>query len=225
MGFGASTGKGAPKGAMGASVTNSGLVIRNLPLFATRTKRTLQYFAAVGPLSTGASVVGAYVFSANGLFDPDISGTGGQPMGFDQMMSFYNHYTVVRSRARVVITNSSTVATLTAALVISGSSTVTTSIEQLVENGDVSLTQLGYAGMMGSTVKLTRAVNAAQFQGVDDVMDDPNMRGDSASNPTEQFYYHVCVWNPYSASVLTSYFQILIEYEVVFHEPRKGPLS
>jgi len=222
--FSSQSGKGAGTGQMSATTTNTGMVIRNLPLFAERTKRTLSYYSAA-TVSTGVSAASAYVYSCNGLFDPDISGTGGQPMGFDQMMLFYNHYTVVRSRMRCLITNSSATASVTTGIVLSGSSTVMTSIEQLVENGELVLTQLGTGGQMGSTSKLTRAVNCANFQGIDDIMDDPDMRGDSASNPIEQMYYHVAVYNPYSATVIQTFFQVVIEYEVVFHEPRKGPLS
>jgi len=56
-------------------------------------------------------------------------------------------------------------------------------------------------------------------------LDDPNMRGDAASNPTEQMYFHLTTWNPYSSVQITSNFQVLIEYDVMFHEPRTPSLS
>ncbi len=146
-------------------------------------------------------------------------------MGFDQMMSFYNHYTVLRSRIRVIIQNTSNTLTPSVGIYLSGTSTVTSSIEQMAENGDVVIASLGYVGYQGSMSKLTRSCNCAAFQGIDDIMDDPNMRGDSASNPTEQMYFHLATWNPYSATQITSGFQAIIEYETIFHEPKKGPLS
>lgn len=186
--------------------------------------RPIRYYATGGIVS-GASAAGTYIFSANGVFDPDISGSGGQPMGFDQMMSFYNHYTVVRSRIRVVFQSNSTTLRASAALSVSGSSTATTSVEQLVENGNLVFSLLEYAGAMGGACTLSRATTAAKFQGIKDVMDDPNMRGDSASNPAEQYYYHLSVWNSASATTVGVDFQAFIEYDVMFHEPRKGPLS
>jgi len=50
------------------------------------------------------STVGAfavYDYAANGLFDPDITGGGHQPYGFDQWTTFYSKLTVVRSKCVV----------------------------------------------------------------------------------------------------------------------------
>ncbi len=41
-----------------------------------------------------SSALGEHFFSCVGLFDPDITGTGHQPMGFDQYMALYDHYQV-----------------------------------------------------------------------------------------------------------------------------------
>lgn len=219
-----STGKDAVKDPMSAVVLSSGLKIDNLPLFAQRTRRLLTYYSS-GTIITGTATANAYVFSANGCFDPDITGTGGQPMGFDQMMLFYNHYTVLRSRIRVVATNTSASLMSNAGVFKSGASTQTSSIEQVVENGDLAWCPLGFFGAAGSTALLTQSCDCAKFQGIDNILDDPDMRGDAASNPTEQMYFHLSTWNAASATQITLQFQAVIEYDVVFHEPRKGPLS
>lgn len=200
------------------------MVIRNLPLFPYRTRRNLQYYAS-GSIITGTATANAYVFSVNGIFDPDITGTGGQPMGFDQMMTFYNHYTVLRARIKLLINNTSATLTPSVGIMLSGTSTVTSSIEQAVENGDLAFSQLGFAGGQGSMSRITRSCDCAKFQGIDDIMDDPNMRGDGSSNPTEQMYFHITTWNPYTAAQITSNFQVVIEYDTMFHEPRKGTIS
>ena len=49
-------------------------------------------------LNPAAGTVSKHVFSANGLFDPNITGVGHQPRGFDQYMALYNHYTVIGAR-------------------------------------------------------------------------------------------------------------------------------
>lgn len=223
-GFGPQSGKGAASGAASASNTNLSMVIRNLPLFAERTKRTLQYYTEMS-ITGAASAANAYVFSCNGMYDPDITGTGGQPMGFDQMMSFYNHYTVVRSKIQVILSNTSTADLVSCGVLLSGSSTVTSNIEDMIENGDIVLSTLTFYGQPGCMAKIVKNCDCAKFQGIDDIMDDPNMRGDAASNPVEQMYFHVVDYNPYTANVIGLRAQVLIQFEAVFHEPRKGPLS
>ena len=47
--------------------------------------------------NTGTAVPAVKYFSANGCYDPYISGTGHQPRGFDQWTAFYDHYCALRS--------------------------------------------------------------------------------------------------------------------------------
>jgi len=216
-------GQGAANGQMATSM-NFGMVVKTKPLFAYRTRRRLQYFAS-STLLTGTATANAYVFSANGLFDPDVTGTGGQPMGFDQMMAFYNHYTVLKSKITVLCVNQTALLTPSVGISVQGSTSVTSSIEQLIENGDIVFHSLLPAGVMGSQAKLTRGVSMKWFQGINQPLDDPNMRGDGSSNPTEQTYFQIVAYNPFSATQATIGFQALIEFDVIFQEPRIGTLS
>ncbi len=68
--------------------------------FATRQLVKMRYFADV-ELDPGAGAMAAHIFSANGLFDPDITGVGHQPYSFDQWMAVYDHYHVVGAKISV----------------------------------------------------------------------------------------------------------------------------
>lgn len=196
-----------------------------MPFFGYRMRKQLNYYSSGVIVSGVSGAANAYVFSANGLFDPDISGTGGQPMSFDQAMSYFNHYTVHRSTIQVTFMSDSATLRASVGLFVSGSSTVNTSVETLLENGDGAFQILEFAGAYGGTATFRRTLDLGKFQSVDDVMDDPNMRGDSASNPTEQAYYHLVVFNTGTAATVQVDFQVVITYDATFHEPRKGPLS
>lgn len=78
---------------------------------ADATMLKFKYSATVG-FNCTAGVPAFYQFAGNSLYDPDISGTGHQPLGFDQWSAFYNKYCVTGSKIRAVytLTTTSTVA-------------------------------------------------------------------------------------------------------------------
>jgi len=59
-----------------------------------------RYVENVGVTSTAGSVA-AYRWRANGMYDPNHTGTGHQPMYFDVCATVYNHFTVIKSYAKL----------------------------------------------------------------------------------------------------------------------------
>ena len=55
-------------------------------------------------LNPGLGSVASYVFRANGLYDPNYTGAGHQPYGFDQWMTYYNQFTVLGSKMKAIFT-------------------------------------------------------------------------------------------------------------------------
>lgn len=75
-------------------------VMRGPQGFPDRIKVKLNYFAEIDTTNTfGAASV--QQFRGNSVFDPDLTGTGHQPMGFDQWSAFYGHYRVSGSSLRI----------------------------------------------------------------------------------------------------------------------------
>lgn len=63
----------------------------------------LKYCAIIKMTQTVANVAVFRPFWQNGLYDPDASIGGHQPMGFDEISPLYNHYQVVGSKIRVTV--------------------------------------------------------------------------------------------------------------------------
>jgi len=211
-------------GRLSGAVANPVTVFRGLNLFGLRTRKVLRYQESVPLTGSGLNLSNSFVFSANGAFDPNISGTGHQPMGFDQMMVFYNHYTVVRARITAAFENT-TANPCRVGLTRSANTTVITNYNNLIENGSIVVASLTPVGVFGSTAVLRANHSPGAFQGLDDVLDDPDMRGDAASNPTEQSYFHLYVWDPFAAAAPVVLIDVTIDYTIVFHEPRKATSS
>lgn len=212
-------GEGQPIRGFG-SMDNAVVTIPRLPLFGLKTRRMLRYEESI-TLTGSANNVYGYIFSANGCYDPNITGTGHQPMGFDPLMLMYDHYTVVKSR--MILNAWNTLATQPIKLgiaVISSPSDYSTNYQTNLENGQIVYATLSPAGAANSMVRLEQSVNLAAINGVQQLLDSHDMRGDSANNPAEQTYYAIEIWNPQSATVAIAYVDVIIEFDVVFTEPR-----
>lgn len=218
-------GRGRSSGRGGATTTGrvmmrSGTQIneRSMPLFAARTTKRLRY-ASSGALSSTSGAVATYIFSVNGLFDPDITSTGHQPMGFDQMMVSYNHYYVTSARITVTFRNQTGNATPVVSISVMPDTTPITVSDRIVEFGDVNMTTLESKAVAGSVKTLQQSVSMRRIMGVDDVVDNSELRGDAASNPTEQTYFHVQTWNN-DVFTCSINFDVVIDYTAIFAEPR-----
>lgn len=191
------------------------------PLFKARTKHMmLPYYSnsSLSVPSTGLAV--SYVYSANGLYDPDISGTGTQPTGFDQMMVFYEQYTVFQATIVVTFRNFSASIAPVVFLAVRADTPNISSVEQVMSTGNTISTTLLPANTAGSLKELRMTVRVASFLGFDDLMDSNVARGDIASNPAEGVFFHVGAFYNEALVAGIVQFQTRITYDAVFSEAR-----
>lgn len=195
-----------------------------IPLFPPRTYKTLRYHTNVSVASTSGAVA-SYVFRANDLFDPDFTGSGHQPMGFDQMMIFYNHFAVNRCLIKVNAANTAA-GSFHAGVRLDASSSALTSADQIIEFGGVTYDVLEAKNTYGSSKSFDLDVDIARIQGIprSSITVDPNLRGDSATSPVEITYFHVFCWDPNALSG-TINFDVTLEFGAFFMEPRDASLS
>jgi len=195
-----------------------------LNVFNLRYKAHLRYHTDVDMGVQGSSPVG-YVFSANGLYDPDITSTGHQPMGFDQLMVFFQHYCVLSSRINVEFRNyiSSTGQAVECALAIQRSTTVLSVWDRLIEAGNCTtsvLTSIPNGGGPQPS-RFASKVRIADFQSVPNIMNDDTLRGTAASNPATQVYFVVYTRLPDAGGPSTEhvFMSVVIDFDAVFTEP------
>lgn len=158
-------------------------------------------------------------YRANGMYDPTVAAGGHQPMLFDQLSALYNHFTVVQSRCKLIISpaiisatasNSSTIVCLS----IDDNASDTRAVQDIIETDSNAKW-----GVMSPESKLTLVTDwkAADYFG-GDIIDNPNFRGSASADPTEQSVYTISYQN-LSGSV-TQYYDVfvLIEYRAVWSE-------
>lgn len=166
-----------------------------------------------------------HAFSANGLYDPNISGTGHQPMLFDQLALFWNKYTVLGSKITVkVVPRPSTTGVIPGAycgVVLDDNNTLNSANESaLIENGKGTYRYINASYGASGYAKLHCKFGAKEFFSKRSPGDDDTITSTFVSNPSDQAYYLIWVSCPQTTSVIDFSVSVTIDYIVRCHEPR-----
>lgn len=174
-------------------------------------------YVTTGSFSSLNGAVHTNNYSCNGMFDPDITGVGHQPMYFDQLAAIYNHYTVVVSKITVQASpRPSNTLPVAFGIYLNDDSTIAYSdINSFCETSSAVWT---YVSPSSDSVRLSKKFKAAEHFGPN-VIGDPNLQGTSGANPTEVMNYTVFVTAPAgTASTERLDCIITIEYTAVWQE-------
>jgi hypothetical protein len=184
-----------------------------------------RYFEKAINLDSGAiGTPVSYVFNLNSLYDPDYSGIGQQPIGFDQFMNFYDHYTVMGAKVRVDFINTDTIHSQTVVLQLKDDFTTSTDVEAIIENGNCRYLKLGPRDSGSATGTLTLNVSMRKFFGVKDILQ-PKYSGQVSSSPNDSCYLHVINSPDFSVDNATVRCSVLIQFVAMLTEPKQAPRS
>lgn len=188
-------------------------------------KVNLKYSESI-TLNPGAGLANTYVFSANGCYDPNITGGGHQPVGFDQYMTLYELYTVTASMIKVTFINTDTANAQLVLVCNRDLSTTDADPRVYLENGATVWDILGRAGAGNDIKTIRKAMDMRQFSNNKDIMSEDNYAGTNAANPQEEQYYIVSACSTdltTDTGSITAFVEIT--YETYFRQPRQAALS
>ncbi len=211
----------------GIGGTALGDAITSLPLLGHKfeVKRMLYYDSRFEMTGVGG-VLQVHYFRANDVYDPDATGTGHQPVGFDQAMLFWEQFAVFSSKISVTF-RSNTADGLRVGVFLNPDQTNPT-ITQIMENGYCKsavvcgTTSVGLGFHTYKTVNLScNNVKYFQMKNKEMYFANPNFIGNAASSPTELVYFGVFSFNQLTTSTADVLFDVELSYDVRFQEPRK----
>jgi hypothetical protein len=169
------------------------------------------------------SVISNYRLKANGCFDPNTTGTGHQPYGFDEWSAFYSDYVVLSSRIRATwyTDSSSTQAFCRIGINVvpaaaSAPGDIDIGAEQAVVEGVLGGEWDASSGMK----TMVAAYDAKKYFHIDDVLDNKTRVGAAVTaDPSETVEY--LLWaDDIAGATYTFGCAYTIEYDVVFSEPK-----
>lgn len=179
---------------------------------------------------TGVS--GDYIFSANGIAKPDQSAVPlnlHQPYGHDQMVNFYDHYTVVGSKCVVRAASNLPHPSYVGVALRDNSAVIQETASVLRETGGTRLALMTRNDSGHNKGIVTQTFSPRKFFGKakGNIVGESELRGNmnatasNTNNPLEQAYYH-CMVIPQNATDNpgTQTLQVDIYYTVVFTEPK-----
>lgn len=183
--------------------------------FPKQMKIMHRYAESVNVTST-TGILQNYNFTCNGMFDPDITGSGHQPLYFDQMTAIYDHYTVIASKIYVECVPSATSedAFRIAILINDDTTTTPTDMSTIIEQAQSTYRTV--PANANNVYSLNKSWSAKKTFG-GSVLGNDNLQGTAASNPTEQSYFTLSVQGS-GANTVVANFNITIEYIAIWEE-------
>lgn len=186
-------------------------------------------------LTCTAGVPQSYTFTMNGLYDPNITGTGSQPRYFDTLCGAnntsapYRAYVVKASKIKVIafITGPETtgVPSIVSLTTCPASTSAPSSVQEQMQRNDTNYGYVGYFAGGKPFTTVTRTCEIAPTLGIKDIEDANGTQAAYSANPTNQVYGYVSVspMNASSAPVLQ--FNVEIRYWVKFYSLNDPPDS
>lgn len=198
------------------------------PLLPIRMRRTLRYSTQC-QLDPTTSVA-LYQFRLNSLHDPDYTGTGHQPMGYDQFTALYQQWWVLSSRVTIdaiFTTDTASIASVgvnraqVGFFATANDTTLPTTADQMIENHNCRFRHM--TGYMNKA-RFSESFSHPKFFGVNEMqyLADDQFGGSVGSNPVRWIVGDLAAITSFSGgdtSVGVVECQVLIEFDVVFSAP------
>jgi hypothetical protein len=167
---------------------------KSITPFGKTMKVPFRYVSRISLNPTLAGGVVKYTYSANGLYDPDITAIGHQPNKFDQLVGvFYNHYTVTSCNISCTFMSESVVQAgrHVVGIIRSSGTTVPSTFNAIIENKlNVKYNVGGTMNGGASKTVVKHKCNLSSFLGQKVLSEDDNS-GTNSTNPKEQVYFNI----------------------------------
>lgn len=173
------------------------------------------------PASAGA--LAENVFKINSVFDPDDSGLGHQPLGFDEWAIIYNRYVVKGAKITAKFQCSGTTGLpILCGILLDNNNSLTTAVPSaMIENGRSAYCSIRDQINESISPTMKKYFSAKKWFGVKDVNDNGNLKALTTSNPVSLAYAHVWACDATGTAVDdTIYATVVIDYIVEFSEPK-----
>ncbi len=160
-----------------------------------------------------AAATGSLLIAGNSCFDPDKTGTGHQPLGFDQYVGFYNRYRVHKSAITIELISATLGCHITAT-----PTTTSSAPPDLVTALESPYTlSMPISSSVFRNVK-TRAISTKKIWGMQSITQDDLYQALYSADPVRLWLWKILIETQDGASSATVRVNIRVTYYVEFFE-------
>lgn len=184
---------------------------------------TLEY--AYSDVVTGGTSYFDKQFNANGIYDTDVSVGGVQPLGFDELMAFFQKYRVHSYEIDVwAINNSATPFQMT--LIPSNTTSAYVNIDE-ARAAPRAVTAIAVdPTAQGKPLRLKQRFLIRDIVGCNKAeFSDENFAGDASANPAHIVRSHVYLGNLNGGITISAYISYRMRFKVEFYDRKQLALS
>jgi len=163
--------------------------IVRFPSFGFPTKLQVKHkYVDSNGLNGALGALAVQQFRANGMYDPDYTSTGHQPMYFDQLAAVYDHFTVLKSYLKLTVHTLSGTSGQLVSVYLNDDTTVTpgTKEARIEQSSAKDVTLTAYGGPQ--TIYL--GFDAYKTFG-GSILGNDNLQGSASADPTEQTLFTI----------------------------------
>ncbi len=177
--------------------------------------RTTLRYSVVNSAVHSSGTAQIYRFRGNSVYDPDYTGTGHQPVGFDEFSAFFQYYRVVASKIILII---SSITTDTPVIV------TVRPVRELVATSSwipaVEAPRCAFEYIPTVYIPSVRLENHATmkvvFSGQDST--DQDFGSVISANPAKEWYWEILSQTYDGTTASTVRYQAVVEYDVIFSQ-------
>lgn len=154
------------------------------PIIADSHITQLTYSTDFTFATTGATT---QVMSHNSLYDPDVTGTGHQPRGFDQLAALYKRYYVYAARLDLQVLNNGSAPCVVVINAVAQNTGALSTVSYAAENPD---TDFGIVSPLTEPLKLSMYRTSDQLFGIRTALE-ANFQPQVTTNPNLRSYFKI----------------------------------
>lgn len=174
-------------------------------------------YRTIQTLGAGLGAVGKFSMRANGMFDPDVTNAGHQPMFFDQFAALYDHYVVIGAKYTVkLLPGSVTQPTFVAALYLNDdASSPTGNISAIAEQTRARTVTVPIGGSVTKTLSMKWSAKKTFGSGV---MANNKLQGTGTSDPPELQFFDLYYQSANMLADVSFIADVSVEYIAIWSE-------